>query len=154
MQPDAQARTVNEAIIRYQQAAVPSSNHFLKRRANELYGGFVKSMFDKAHDLRPKIDTHNGSPAFELLCTGIRLTAEAIQIADMKLTYIESDHIHNVPIMLLPGKARSIAYYLQQERDLYLCRLRESQNAAAVENAMHLFKKLWWELGRDLATDD
>jgi hypothetical protein len=79
----------------------------------------------------------------DLLDRGLVLLRNLAGAGDTALCRIEADHLHNIPSLLHEGNERRHAFYIRQERELYLRRLRERGAAEYLERAATWYSGPW-----------
>jgi hypothetical protein len=64
----------------------------------------------------------------------------------MELCRIEADHLHNIPTLLGETNEHRHVFYIMQERELYLERLRKLGATEYLEQTAIWYSEPWWVL--------
>jgi hypothetical protein len=82
----------------------------------------------------------------DLLHRGLVFLRHCAQAGQTELCRIEADHLHNIPTLLGETNEHRHLYYIQQERGLYLDRLRSMAATEYLKDVTIWYSEPWQAL--------
>jgi hypothetical protein len=84
----------------------------------------------------------------DLLTHGLPAVRNLSRSERIALCRVEADHLHNIPSLLEEANEHRHRYYLEQERALYLERLRQLGELDYLKSRMAFYGEAWRVLAR------
>jgi len=106
-------------------------------------------------DIRPHLAREEAEPAavgprerayLDILHHGLVWVRNFAHAGQTRLCQIEADHLHNIPTLLGETDERRHAFYVLQERGLYLERLRQLGATEYLKQVAIWYSEPWWVL--------
>lgn len=97
-----------------------------------------------------QVEAWNQDPAASLIIKvlhiGQGLASSALGHGDLRRCRIEVDHVHNLPYAAVCDATDRFREYLDDDKPLYLERLRSGYGSAAVEESTERFDRYWTKM--------
>src|SRR5262249_16432272 len=78
-----------------------------------------------------------------LLHHGLVMIRNSASAGQIDLCRVEADHLHNIPSLLHETNEHRHLYYIEEERGLYLDRLKDTATTEYLDTAELLYSEPW-----------
>ncbi len=109
----------------------------------ELYQPLLNDAVSRAKLLAPNWTDVKFVSFVSSLDVGLKFLGKALLREDLLRAEIEADHIHNLPMHIVPDSQKSVKLYLKNEVSYYLDRIRENCGQKIVDEVSQCYEIHW-----------